>query len=104
MDVESREAGDLVRGPESAHLIVEFGDYECPYSRLAYRQIQQVEDRFGGQIRFAWRHFPLTDIHPHALAASLAAEAAGQHRRGSSTASSTAAPIPATPIERLISS
>jgi protein-disulfide isomerase len=72
---------DHVRGPSTAHLILEYGDYECPYSRLTYRQIQQVEEKLGGNVRFAWRHFPLTDIHPHALAASIAAEAAARQGR-----------------------
>ncbi len=34
---------DHVRGPEGARLIVEYGDYECPYSRQAYRSIERVE-------------------------------------------------------------
>jgi protein-disulfide isomerase len=62
-------------------LIVEYGDYECPYSRQAFRAIQRVESRLGDQVRFAFRHFPLTDIHPHALAASAAAEAAATQDR-----------------------
>jgi protein-disulfide isomerase len=70
------ETADHVRGPAAGHLILEYGDYECPYSRAAYRQIQRVERQLGDQVRFAFRHFPLTAIHPHALAASAAAEAA----------------------------
>ena len=70
------DAADHVRGPASTRLILEYGDYECPYSRRAFREIEQVERRFQGGIRFAFRHFPLTQIHPHALAASAAAEAA----------------------------
>lgn len=70
------EAIDHVRGPSGARLIVEYGDYECPYSRQAYRQIQIVESLLASGVRFAFRHFPLTEIHPHALAASAAAEAA----------------------------
>ena len=73
------EATDHVRGPGSARLILEYGDYECPYSRQAYRVIQRLERRHV--IRFAFRHFPLTDIHPHALAASRAAEAAAMQGR-----------------------
>jgi len=68
------EAVDHVRGPSSARLLLEYGDYECPYTRHAYRLIQRLERRL--EIRFAFRHFPLTRIHPHALAASRAAEAA----------------------------
>jgi protein-disulfide isomerase len=70
------EAVDHVRGPAGARLIVEYGDYECPYSRQAYRAIKRVEAQLHGGLRFAFRHFPLTEIHPHALAAAAAAEAA----------------------------
>src|ERR1700745_3350740 len=72
---------DHVRGPKGARLIVEYGDYECPYSRQAYRSIERVEAALGGGVRFAFRHFPLTEIHPHALAASRAAEAAALQGR-----------------------
>jgi protein-disulfide isomerase len=70
------EAIDHVRGSASGRLILEYGDYECPYSRQAFREIARVERRVGGEVRFAFRHFPLTKIHPHALAAAAAAEAA----------------------------
>jgi len=72
---------DHVRGAPAGHLIIEYGDYECPYSRQAFHAIQQVERQLGGTIRFAFRHFPLTGIHPHALAAAAAAEAAGLQGR-----------------------
>jgi protein-disulfide isomerase len=72
---------DHIRGPESARVILEYGDYECPYSREAYREIQRAERRLDGEVRVAFRHFPLTEIHPHALAAAAAAEAAGAQGR-----------------------
>src|SRR5712691_11014131 len=72
---------DHVRGPTGARLILEYGDYECPYSRQAFRAIEHVEQRLEGRVRFAFRHFPLTEIHPHALAASAAAEAAAMQGR-----------------------
>jgi protein-disulfide isomerase len=72
---------DPVRGPEGARLIVESGDYECPYSRQSYRSIERVEAELSAGVRFAFRHFPLTQIHPHALAASGAAEAAALQDR-----------------------
>jgi protein-disulfide isomerase len=75
------ESIDHVRGPTTARLLVEYGDYECPYSRRAFRSIERVEARLSGGLRFAFRHFPLTDIHPHALAASRAAEAAALQGR-----------------------
>ena len=79
--MEAIEAAvDHLRGAGD-HVIVEYGDYECPYSRMAYREIERLEERLHGGVRFAFRHFPLTDIHPHALAAAAAAEAAALQGR-----------------------
>ncbi len=75
------ERVDHVRGPADAPLILEYGDYECPYSRQAFRAIERVERERDGGIRFAFRHFPLVDIHPHAFAAAAAAEAASLQDR-----------------------
>jgi len=69
---------DHLRG-SGQPLIVEYGDYECPYSRAAYREIEQAEK--AAPLRFVFRHFPLQEIHPHALAASAAAEAAALQGR-----------------------
>jgi protein-disulfide isomerase len=70
---------DHVRGPAGAPVILEYGDYECPFSRRAYRAIEQIERQQN--VRFAFRHFPLTEIHPHALAAAVASEAAALQGR-----------------------
>jgi protein-disulfide isomerase len=75
------EGVDHVRGPSAARLLVEYGDYECPYSRQAFRAIERIERQLTGGVRFAFRHFPLTDIHPHALAAAAAAETAALQDR-----------------------
>jgi protein-disulfide isomerase len=72
---------DHVRGPAAGRLILEYGDYECPYSRQAFRQIERVEQQVSGGIRFAFRHFPLVEIHTHAFAAAAAAEAAALQGR-----------------------
>ena len=72
---------DHLRGPQSGRMIIEYGDYECPYSRLAYRAIQRIDEQLEGTLRFAFRHFPLSAIHPHALGAAAAAEAAGLQGR-----------------------
>jgi protein-disulfide isomerase len=74
------EKVDHVRGSQG-RLIIEYGDYECPYSRQAYHAIRQVERQLAGNMRFAFRHFPLTGIHPHALAAAASAEAASLQGR-----------------------
>jgi protein-disulfide isomerase len=65
-------------GERAAVTLVEYGDYECPYSRMAFRAIQRLEQQLGGQLRFVFRHLPLTRIHPHALAAAHLAEAAAR--------------------------
>jgi protein-disulfide isomerase len=75
------EQVDHVRGEAGAPVILEYGDYECPYSRQAFRSIERVERELAGGVRFAFRHFPLTEIHPHALAAATAAEAAARQER-----------------------
>ena len=75
------EKVDHVRGSPAGRVILEYGDYECPYSRQAFHAIELVEQQLGGNVRFAFRHFPLTGIHPHALAAARAAEAAARQGR-----------------------
>ena len=72
---------DHIRGPANAPVILEYGDYECPYSRRAFRAIERVERLRAGGVRFCFRHFPLVDIHPHAWAAAEAAEAAALQGR-----------------------
>ena len=67
---------DHVRGAANGRALVEYGDYECPFSRQAYREIQRLEHELGDAMRFAFRHFPLTEIHPHAAGAAAASEAA----------------------------
>jgi len=57
--------------------LVEYGDYECPYSGAAYPIVKQIQARMGGRLRFVFRNFPLVSVHPHAERAAEAAEAAG---------------------------
>jgi protein-disulfide isomerase len=75
------EQVDHVRGSPAGPLILEYGDYQCPYSRQAFHAIEQAGRQLGGNLRFAFRHFPLTGIHPHALPAAAAAEAAAAQGR-----------------------
>jgi protein-disulfide isomerase len=71
-------AADHVTGNTSAPVtLVEYGDYECPYCGRAFWVLQQLKELVGDQILFAYRHFPLTQVHPHADQAAEAAEAAG---------------------------
>ena len=60
----------------AAVTLVQYGDYECPYTRLSTTIVRAIQQQLGEQLRFVFRNFPLTEIHPHALHAALAAEAA----------------------------
>src|SRR5262245_6579195 len=75
------EAVEHGGGDRGGVVVLDYGGYACPYSRAAYLRIEVVEPRLAGSVRFAFRHFPLVDIHPHALAASGAAEAAASQGR-----------------------
>jgi protein-disulfide isomerase len=69
--------GDHVLGRETAPVtLVEFGDYECPHCAAAHPIVKEVLRRAGPDVRFAFRNFPLTEMHPHAFLAAEAAEAA----------------------------
>jgi Na+:H+ antiporter, NhaA family len=75
------EEVDHARGPTAGRVILEYGDYECPYSRQAFRAVERVEEELNGHLRFGFRHFPLVQIHPHAFGAAAAAEAAALQDR-----------------------
>ena len=72
------ERYDHIRGPTTAPVtLVEYGDYECPFCGQAHALVTDIEAAAGNVLRFAYRHFPLTNLHPHAARAAEAAEAAG---------------------------
>jgi protein-disulfide isomerase len=56
--------------------IVEYGDFECPICKQTAPGLRLLLERFPGQVRLVYRHFPLEEVHPHALAAAEAAECA----------------------------
>jgi Na+/H+ antiporter NhaA len=67
---------DHIRGPkDSIVTLVEYGDFECPYCGQAEPNVRELL-REHGELRFVFRHLPLTDVHPHAQMAAEAAEAA----------------------------
>ena len=69
---------DHIRGPEQAPVtVVEYGDFECPYCGLAEPAVRELLRDFG-DVRYVWRHLPLTDVHPHAQLAAEATEAAAR--------------------------
>ncbi len=70
------ERDHIQGGPTAKVTLVQYGDYECPYCGEAYPIVKEVQRRMGGALRFVFRNFPLTEIHPHAEHAAQAAEAA----------------------------
>lgn len=64
--------------PDAAVVLTEYSDFQCPACQQFSSVIQDVLAQHEGQIRFEYKHFPLISIHPHAVAAGRAAEAAGQ--------------------------
>jgi protein-disulfide isomerase len=73
---------DYFFGPSNAPIeLVEYGDYQCPYCGRAYPIVKDLLQQAGRQVKFVFRNFPLSKIHPQARMAALAAEAAGlQHK------------------------
>jgi formate-nitrite transporter family protein len=72
---------DHVMGPPSAAAtLIEYGDYECPYCRQLHPVIREIMRRTAG-LRLVYRHFPISKIHPHAIRAAAAAEAAAAQGR-----------------------
>lgn len=72
------EATEHVYGDPGAPVtVVEYGDFECPYCAAAAPVLRQLVDESGGRVRLVFRNFPLPGVHPHALTAALAVEAAG---------------------------
>jgi protein-disulfide isomerase len=71
-------AADHSIGPAHASVVVvEYGDFECPNCKQAAPAVKLLLRHFTGRIRFVYRHFPLEEVHPHALQAAEAAESAG---------------------------
>jgi Na+/H+ antiporter NhaA len=69
---------DHVRGRVDAPVtLVQYGDFECPYCAHAAPVIDKLLDHLGNELRYVFRHLPLTDVHPNAQIAAEAAEAAG---------------------------
>lgn len=70
---------DHVYGNSNAPLeLIEYGDYECPYCGKAYPIVKSIKQKLGSDLKFVFRNFPLSKIHPHAFSAAVATEAAAR--------------------------
>lgn len=74
---------DHIQGEDTAAplTLLEYGDYECPYCGQAYPIIKQVQKHFGSKLRFVFRNFPVSQIHPHAQHAAEVAECAATQNK-----------------------
>jgi len=76
------DALDHVIGSERERLVVvEYGDFECPLCAQAHPAVKMLRQRFEHRFRFVFRHFPVSDAHPHAMLAAECAEAAAAQGR-----------------------
>ncbi|MBO9201741.1 MULTISPECIES: DsbA family protein [Niastella] len=70
-------SNDHIFGNENAPLeLVKYGDYECPYCGRAYPIVKDIIQQLGDNLKFVFRNFPLSNVHPHAVSAAVATEAA----------------------------
>lgn len=73
---------DHIQGDVSAPVVlVEYGDYQCPYCGQAAPLVKELQQRFGSDVCLVFRNFPLSNVHPQALSAAITAEFAGGHGR-----------------------
>ena len=71
---------DHSTGPDDAPVVlVEYGDYQCPYCGEAYPVVKKLLAELGDRVRFVFRNFPLAEMHPEAVDAAFVAEFAASH-------------------------
>lgn len=76
------DARDHIKGPPGASVtVVNYSDFQCPSCRSADTVLRQLVDELDGDLRYAYRHFPLADAHDMAVDAAMAAEWAASHGR-----------------------
>jgi protein-disulfide isomerase len=74
------ETRDHIQGASTAKVkLVQYGDYQCPYCGEAYGIIKRIQKRFGSELQFVFRNFPITEAHPFAETGAEIAEAAAAH-------------------------
>ena len=69
--------GEPVRGnPDAPVTIVEYSDFQCPYCNRGFQTVEQILEKYPNDVKFVFKHFPLTQIHPWARPAAIATECA----------------------------
>ena len=68
---------DHVQGNKNALIeLVQYGDFQCLHCGIVYPIVKRIQEILGGRLKFIFRNFPLKNVHPQALSAAIAAEAA----------------------------
>lgn len=75
------EQGHSLGPADAPVIVVEFSDFQCPYCKSADLIVKQIMAQYPGKIRFVYRHFPLTTIHPYAMQAAQASECANEQEK-----------------------
>ena len=75
-------SNDHIQGDINAPIeLVQYGDYQCPHCGRAYPIIKNIQKKLGHNLKFVFRNFPLSEIHPNAINAAVAAEAASAQNK-----------------------
>jgi protein-disulfide isomerase len=75
--IRPADSADHRLGPENAPaVLIEYGDFECPFCGQAFPVVGELRRRLGDRLCYTYRHFPVTQLHPHAMQAAEASEAA----------------------------
>lgn len=73
---------DHVQGRTDARIVlVEYGDFQCPYCKKAYYIVKKIQEELGADLKYVFRNFPLSDLHPDAYHAAVAAETAAAQNK-----------------------
>lgn len=78
---ELAATGSIIGSPDAPLKIVEFSDFQCPSCARSRIALEAIRAEHPDLVALVYRHFPLTDIHPHALPAAIASECAGEQAR-----------------------
>ena len=74
---------DHIRGnPDASITIVEFSDFQCPFCTRFHPTVKQALAEYGDQVRWVYKHFPLSQIHPEAISDAEASECIAEQKGG----------------------
>lgn len=81
LDKEGKDATASADQATKAVTMVEYGDLQCPACKAYHPLVKELMQAYPEQIKLIFKNFPLTTVHPNAMAAAIAAEAAGRQNK-----------------------